>query len=73
MNPSRGFRLHPLAGKDIVGIWNYIAEDNIFAAGRVREEILDSIRALVAFPHQGYSRPELTSHAHCASSPSANM
>jgi len=27
----------------------------------VREEILDSIRKLVPFPHQGHKRPDLTS------------
>ena len=61
MKANRGFRLHPLAGRDITGIWRYIAEDNIFAAGRMREEILREIRALVEFPHQGYQRPQLTS------------
>jgi plasmid stabilization system protein ParE len=61
VNANPGFKLHPLAGKDITAIWAYIAEDNIFAAGRMREEILRHIRALVEFPHQGYSRPDLTS------------
>jgi toxin ParE1/3/4 len=55
------FRLHPLAARDITEIWEYIAEDSPLAAGRVREEILRKIRALVPFPHQGHRRPDLTS------------
>ena len=64
MNPGgirRGFRLHPLAGSDIKGIWEYIAEDSPGAARRVREEILNTIRGLVSFPNQGQRRPDLTS------------
>src|ERR1035438_2127226 len=55
-----GFELHPLAARDITEIWEYIAEDNP-AARRVREDILDAIRALIPFPHQGHRRPDLTS------------
>jgi len=51
-----GFRLHPLAARDITETWEYIAEDNAAAAVRVREEILQAIRALVPFPHQGHRR-----------------
>ncbi len=61
MSARQGFRLHPLAGRDITGIWKYIADDNVFAAARVREEILREIRGLVAFPNQGYRRPDLSS------------
>jgi antitoxin ParD1/3/4/toxin ParE1/3/4 len=61
MSAEQGFALHPLAAQDITEIWEYIAEDSPLAARRVRKEILDGIRALVAFPHQGYRRPKLTS------------
>jgi plasmid stabilization system protein ParE len=37
-----------------------IATDSPQAAKRVREEILDTIRALVPFPHQGHRRPDLS-------------
>jgi plasmid stabilization system protein ParE len=60
MTAEEGFRLHPLAARDITGIWEYIAEDNPLAAGRVREEILSGIRALVPFPNRGHKRPDLT-------------
>jgi len=57
-----GFELHPLlAARDITDIWEFIVEDNASAARRVREDILESIRALVPFPHQGHRRPGLTS------------
>lgn len=61
MNGEQEFALHPLAAQDITDIWEYIAEDIPLAAGRVREKILRGIRALVAFPNQGYLRPKLTS------------
>lgn len=56
-----GFRLHPLAAQDIRDIWTFIAKDSPQAARRVREEMLDAIRALVPFPHRGHKRPDLTS------------
>ena len=61
MTSDQGFKLHPEAAQDITDIWEYIAEENPTAAGRVREEILDAIRKLVPFPHQGHKRPELSS------------
>jgi plasmid stabilization system protein ParE len=61
MSEGQGFDLHPLAAQDITDIWEFIAEDNPLAARRVREDILDAIRALVPFPHQGHRRPDLTS------------
>jgi len=38
----------------------FIAESNPLAARRVREDILDAIRALVPFPHQGHRQTDLT-------------
>jgi toxin ParE1/3/4 len=55
------FVLHPEAFADLNEIWEYIAADNQDAADRVLEEIYDAIGALVRFPHQGHSRPDLTS------------
>jgi toxin ParE1/3/4 len=54
------FVLHPVAYTDLDEIWEYIAADNLDAADRVLEEIQMAIRSLVAFPHQGHSRPDLT-------------
>jgi plasmid stabilization system protein ParE len=61
MTSDQGFKLHPEAARDIIDIWEYIARENPLAAGRVREDILDAIRKLVPFPHQGHKRPDLTS------------
>jgi len=54
------FELHPEAARDITEIWERIAEGSPTAAGNVREEILDAIRRLVAFPRKGHRRTDLT-------------
>jgi plasmid stabilization system protein ParE len=56
-----GYGFHPEASIDLDEIWEFIAADNLDAANRVTEEILDAIDLLVAFPHEGYRRPNLTS------------
>jgi plasmid stabilization system protein ParE len=61
MNAGQGFDLHPGAAQDITDIWEFIAEDSPLAARRVREDILDAVRKLLAFPRQGHERPDLTS------------
>src|SRR5713101_7433881 len=61
MNAERGFELHPGAASDITSIWEFIAKDNPLAAKRVREDILDAIRRLIPFPHQGHQRRDLAS------------
>jgi toxin ParE1/3/4 len=55
------FVLHPEARADLDEIWEYIAADNLDAADRVLEEIYNSLGALVRFPRQGHTRPDLTS------------
>jgi len=61
MTSSQGFELHPGAAQDITEIWRFIADDNASAATRFREEILETIRKLAAFPYQGHTRRDLTS------------
>jgi len=56
-----GYGFHPEASLDLDEIWEFIADDNPDAADRTTEEILSAIEALVAFPHQGFRRPNLTS------------
>ena len=63
MDRERDFVLHPAAAQDITEIWEYIAEDNRTAADRFREEILNTVRRLASFPHQGHRRFDLTSRA----------
>ena len=57
----KGYELHPEAFVDVDEIREHIAKDNPDAADRVITEIFDGIRALVAFPEQGYRGPNLTS------------
>lgn len=54
------FVLHPDAVRDLDGIWEYIAADNLEAADQVREEIYQAIESLVPFPFVGHQHPELT-------------
>jgi plasmid stabilization system protein ParE len=61
MTTNQGFELHPGAAQDSTDIWEFIAEDNLVAAGRVREDILVGIRSLIPFPYQGHTRTDLTS------------
>ena len=56
-----GYALHPGVFTDLDDIREHIAEGNPDAADRLITEIFDGIRILVAFPHQGYRRPNLTS------------
>lgn len=56
-----GYVLHPEAYSDVDDIWEFIAQDNLNAADRVREDIYKAIGRLVPFPHQGHRRPDLTS------------
>jgi plasmid stabilization system protein ParE len=51
MNLEPGFELHPDAAQDITEIWEFIADDSVLAASRVRIELFDAIANLVAFPH----------------------
>jgi len=50
---SSGYALHPEAFADLDDIRDYIAQENPDAADRTISEILDTIRGLVPFPHQG--------------------
>ena len=56
-----GYALHPEAFSDLDDIRGYIAEDNPDAADGVITENFDAVHLLVAFPHQGFRRPNLTS------------
>ena len=56
-----GYGFHPEASIDLDDIWEFIATDSVAAANRAMDDILDAIDVLVAFPKQGYRRPNLTS------------
>lgn len=54
------FRLSPEASQDIIEIYEYIAQDSIEAAERVRMELLDAMRGLAQMPGKGHRREDLT-------------
>lgn len=56
-----GYDFHPTAESDVAEIWDFIAEDSPDAADKVTEDIVAGIKALVPFPYQGHTRPDLTS------------
>src|SRR5271163_4045127 len=54
------FRLSPEASQDLFEIYEYIAQDNVEAAERVRVELLDTMRGLAKMPGKGHRREDLT-------------
>lgn len=57
MTDTCGFILHPEAAQDILDIWEFIAADRPSSAGRIREEILQTIRDLARFRIRDLSGP----------------
>lgn len=55
----KGYTLSALAKLDLQRIWNYIAEDNIEAADKVRNEIRDAMRDLAQMPLMGHRRADV--------------
>lgn len=53
------FKLSPEAFQDIEGIWDFISEDNVDAADRVREEIFAACEMLAEVPGMGHLRQDL--------------
>jgi antitoxin ParD1/3/4/toxin ParE1/3/4 len=56
----KGFVLSPAAAADLSQLWEFIAQDNIDAADRLREQIYEEIRRLTKMPLKGHLRPDLT-------------
>jgi plasmid stabilization system protein ParE len=54
------FRFSPEAVDDLFEIWQYIAVDNIQAADRLEEAILNTCALLAKTPDMGHHRPDLT-------------
>jgi plasmid stabilization system protein ParE len=50
------------ADRDLDGIWDYIAEDNIDAADRWIGKLFDTFDALGARPRMGHKREDLTTY-----------
>ena len=54
------YAFHPDAFADLDEIWEYIANDNIDAAGRVVADIHSTLTLLAGSPQIGHRRPDLT-------------
>ena len=48
------------AEEDINLIWDFIARDNIDAADRLFQDILQAIKQLMKWPRQGHVRPDIS-------------
>ena len=48
------YRLSPQAFRDIDEIWEFIAEDNLDAADRIRDEIFAACERLAEIPGMGH-------------------
>ncbi len=55
----RNYRFGVGVREDLVGIWEYIAADNLTAADEWLEKLYAQFDHLAAFPHAGHSRPDL--------------
>jgi plasmid stabilization system protein ParE len=51
----------PEARRDLLEIWEFIAQDNLDEADRIEREIEQAIAALAANPQLGHLRRDLTS------------
>jgi len=54
-----GYVLHPEAYTDADDIWEFIAEDNLSAADRIREDIYKAVGKLLPFPYRATGAPTL--------------
>ena len=58
------FVLTPQAGRDLEGIWEYIAEDSIERADRVADEIEAALRLIADNPRIGHIREDFADDRH---------
>jgi len=54
-----GFVFSETARKDMLALWEYIAQDDIDAADRVRDTIREAINNLVILPGLGHRRDDV--------------
>ena len=57
-----GYRFGPGVREDLVGIWEYIAADNLKAADAWIETLYAQFDHLAEFPRAGHPRPDLASN-----------
>jgi toxin ParE1/3/4 len=54
-----GYHIRPLAARDLEQIREYIAQDNLAAAVRMIDRLMDRFDRLAEFPGIGMAHPEL--------------
>ena len=54
------YRLSVEAVKDLAEIWEWIAQDSLELAGRIRSDFRELFDSLARLPHQGHVREDLT-------------
>jgi len=54
------YRISRQADKDIAGICDYIAQDNLKAADRLDSRIHETIKTLAQFPRMGHIRTDVS-------------
>jgi plasmid stabilization system protein ParE len=59
-----GFVLTPIAARDLVGIWDYLAETSPEAADRVLQALQKGMRKLSKEPDIGHLREDLADRRH---------
>ncbi len=59
-----GFVLTPAAARDLIGIWDYLAETNLTAADRVLRALQKAMRRLSREPSIGHLREDLADRQH---------
>jgi plasmid stabilization system protein ParE len=57
---SQGYQLTPSAQRDVDGITDFIADDNVEAALRVHDALEEAFRHLAEMPAMGHTREDLT-------------
>ena len=58
---ARNIRRRPQAERDLIEIWEYIADDNENAADRMLDRFEHALLTLSEHPQAGRARPELAS------------
>ena len=58
------YALSARARSDLKQIWNYIADDNIDAADKVRDEIKSNLQKLARMPFIGHRRTDVKNPAY---------
>jgi len=54
-----GYRFGPGVYEDLLGIWEYIAGDDLEAADEFFDTLFAQFEHLAAFPRSGHARPDL--------------